>query len=654
MEEEIETQSAPSKRHIVTTRSIILGLVLIPINCYWLAVMEIRWNSLDSTCVSLFFHVIFILTLLAAINALVRMRFPSIALEPAELLIIYIMLSITSAIMGRDSLENLLPVLGHLFWFADSTNKFSRFFADVPSWIAPRDMQALKEYYMGGSTLYKWQNIHAWLAPLAFWIVFVLVLTFIMLCMNVIVRKQWTERERLTFPIIQLPLAISGAQKGFFRSKIMWIGFAIPVIIQTINNISYFYPNLPTINLKLRNIDFTYLAPPWNGLGWVPIGFFPFAIGIAFFLPLDLSFSCWFFYILRRLIDVACVAWGFRDPGAPPNMMRIPFVREQGTGAWVGLSAALVWSSRNYLKTVIHDAFRTKGGGYDPESGMTYRTAILGIIVGMVLLVGMCTASGMSVWLPIVYFMFYFILSIGITRVRAELGPPAHELNWVNPENLMVAIFGTNMLGQRNLTLLTYMFWFNRGYRSHPMPHQLEALKIGQDTKMEGRRLLIAILLATVVGTIASLWALLDIFYRHGQATGHIMSYTTGIGNEAFARLQNWADNPQPGDWLALTFTGAGAVITLGLAALKSQFFWWPFHPIGYALANSYALEYFWTTIFIGWFIKFLMVRYGGVKMYRAAIPFFLGLVFGDYIIAALWSLIGSVLGVSTYRTFIF
>ena len=90
------------------------------------------------------------------------------------------------------------------------------------------------------------------------------------------------------------------------------------------------------------------------------------------------------------------------------------------------------------------------------------------------------------------------------------------------------------------------------------------------------------------------------------------------------------------------------------LAAAKARFFWWQFHPIGYALANSYALEYFWSAIFVGWLAKSLIVRYGGVRLYRQAIPFFIGLILGDYVIAALWSLIGWILGVSTYRTFIF
>lgn len=649
----LQEQTPARRRHAVSNRAVILGLLLIPVNCYWMAVMEIKWNSLDTTCVSLFFHVIFMVLLLTALNALFRLKFPKQALTQPELLTVYIMLSLASAVMGRDTLENLLPVLGHLFYFADATNRYDRFWPHVPKWMAPHDLSALKAYYTGTTSLYTVQALKAWAMPVVFWVCFMLLLTFIMLCLNVLVRKQWTDRERLTFPIIQLPLAITG-QQGFFRSRIMWIGFAIPVLIQTMNNLNYFYPTIPCIHLKLQDIGPYFVTPPWNGLGWLPIGFFPFAIGIAFFLPLDLSFSCWFFYIMRKLIDVGCVAWGFRDANAPPSVARLPYVKEQGTGAWIGLSVALIWASREHIKSIFKVAFGRGAGGYDPESGMSYRTAVFGIIAAMTILTILCVMAGMSFWLPIIYFGFYFILSVGITRVRAELGPPAHELNWVNPENLMVAIFGTGALGTQNLTLLSYMFWFNRGYRSHPMPHQLEAFKIGQETKMEGRRLLTAIILATIVGTIASLWALLDVIYRNGQATSNIQSYTTGIGVEAFSRLQNWTDNPKPTDMMSLTFSGVGAAITLGLAMMKSRFFWWPFHPIGYALANSYALEYFWSAIFVGWFIKVLMVRYGGVKAYRASIPFFLGLILGDYVIAALWSLIGWALGVSTYRTFIF
>ena len=40
------------------------------------------------------------------------------------------------------------------------------------------------------------------------------------------------------------------------------------------------------------------------------------------------------------------------------------------------------------------------------------------------------------------------------------------------------------------------------------------------------------------------------------------------------------------------------------------------------------------------------------MKGYRAALPFFLGLVLGDYAISSLWALAGSILGIRMYRCF--
>jgi hypothetical protein len=642
----------PCARPGASARAIAFGAMLIPANCYWMAVMEMKWNSLDSTCVSLFFHVVFMLLVLTALNAWLTRRLPRLAFSRGELMTVYIMLSIASAVMGRDSLENLVSILGYAFWFDDPATRLGRFHEFIPSWFAPRDKLILRGYYTGNSSVWTPEHLAAWLIPSLFWAGFILLLVWMMLCLNVLLRRHWTEHEKLSYPVAQIPLAIT--EPATFRNRVLWLGMAGPIVVQSLNNLNYFYPSVPALHLKLQDVGIYFTSPPWNGFGWLPVGFFPFAIGFAFFLPLDLTFACWFFYVLRKLIDVACVAWGLRDPGAPLSIARIPDVLEQGSGAWVGLSIAMVWMSRSYLRDVVRRAWRPQPGDDDPAAGMGYRAAFLGLFGGGLLLWGVCRACGMSWWLPVLYFGFYFILSIGITRVRAELGPPAHELNWINPERLMVLALGTEAVGMRNMTLLTFMYWFNRGYRCHPMPHQIEAMKIGQETGMEARRIVLAMVIAAILGSVVAIWALLDVFYRNGEATPRIMSYATGIGREAFNRLGDWADNPRPTGGWEMGFCGVGAVVTLLLAVGKARLTWWPFHPIGYALANSYAMEYFWSALFIGWCLKMLVVRYGGVRLYRHAGPFFLGLILGDYVIAALWSLIGWVLGVSTYRTFIF
>jgi hypothetical protein len=43
------------------------------------------------------------------------------------------------------------------------------------------------------------------------------------------------------------------------------------------------------------------------------------------------------------------------------------------------------------------------------------------------------------------------------------------------------------------------------------------------------------------------------------------------------------------------------------------------------------------------------VLKLGGVKLYRQAVPFFLGLILGDYTLGCVWSLIGLVLEMPTY-----
>jgi uncharacterized protein DUF6784 len=97
---------------------------------------------------------------------------------------------------------------------------------------------------------------------------------------------------------------------------------------------------------------------------------------------------------------------------------------------------------------------------------------------------------------------------------------------------------------------------------------------------------------------------------------------------------------------------GAGALITLALAALRSRFAWWPFHPVGFALGNSFEMDLLWCQFLVGWLCKVVSLRYGGVQAYRAALPFFIGLILGDYVIASLWTILGSMTGATMYRCF--
>jgi len=84
-----------------------------------------------------------------------------------------------------------------------------------------------------------------------------------------------------------------------------------------------------------------------------------------------------------------------------------------------------------------------------------------------------------------------------ITRMRAELGPPTHELVNMNSGNILVDMLGTRKVGANNLSVFT-LFWFfsGRGYRSHLMPHQLESFKMAERAGIDSRKLVYAMIIA--------------------------------------------------------------------------------------------------------------------------------------------------------------
>ena len=112
-------------------------------------------------------------------------------------------------------------------------------------------------------------------------------------------------------------------------------------------------------------------------------------------------------------------------------------------------------------------------GHYDLDESnepMRYRNAILGIIIGMAYLVGFPNKMGLTVWIAVAFFLIYYFLSIGITRMRAESGAPAHDLYIMGADYTLATFLGTRFLGRQNLTALSFFFFFNRAHRSHAMP----------------------------------------------------------------------------------------------------------------------------------------------------------------------------------------
>lgn len=635
----------PAKHRFgVTARAIMLGLALIPVNSYWIFMTEIVRYQGHPTTISLFYSSIFNLVMLILANTLIRRLAPRYVFSQGELITIYVMINIGSALVGHDSLQILVSLMPYTARYATTENKWHQLFADrLPDWLVVKDPTAVKNFYQSGN-LYDPVNYGPWLVPVLCWSAFVLVLVGMFLCMNVLLRKQWTEREKLSYPLVQLPFDMTAEGAPIFKQKLLWIGFAIVAVIDIVNGLSVLYPSIPSFPIKLPDANIGLTTRPWNFIGWLPIRFYPFGIGLGMLLPVDLLFSCWFFFLVWKTQLLLTGVFGLE------TIRGMPFVNEQSFGAYMGISAFAIAVSRHHFINLGKHFLGMKTDIDDADEPIPYKWAMWFILLGTLFLVWFSRKAGMSGWVIAPFFLIYFAMSIAITRMRAELGPPAHDLHAAGPDAIITNILGPRELGTRNLSVMSMYFWFNRAYRSHVMPIQLESYKLAERTRMSYKRLTWAMMLASVVGTYAAFWIILHLLYQRGAAMRVGPPNVPLIfGGEPWGRMDGWVKVPLPGDVNRGMAVAVGFAVTIVLNSLRMRIPWFPFHPVGYAVSSSWSMNLLWVALLIAWLIKLVVLRYGGLKLYRQVLPFFLGIILGECVVGSLWTIIGIMLNVPSY-----
>lgn len=623
----------------VTRRAIVIGLLLVPLNVWWVIVAELRWYVV-LTLNPIFVTPIFYLFCLVGANSLIRRFAPRLVFSAAEMVVIYVMLVVSCTIATHDFIINLMSTMGWAPWFANDTNRWQQtLFPALPRWLLVWDMTVLEGYFNGSSSLYDPKVLRAWLAPLGFWSIFIYDVGWMMLCMTVIVRRAWMDETRLSFPTVRLPLALTEepGPQHILRSPAMWAGLAVAAGLALMNGLHQWFPLLPHFQTRALYLNIT--QPPWSAANPMWISWYPFGIGLAYLVPLDVSFSCWFFYLFFKAQAVAGHRMGY---GSTPDM---PFVHEQLIGAWYAFGISLLVLYRRYIWDILKTVWQRR-----PDAGdepMPYRVAVVGLVIGMGIFFWFWVLAGMSPLWSLVCLFTYLLVSFAITRVRAEAGSQ-HNIWDLEPMNLM-RLFNSESLGSANLGAASLSHWYWRLNRSHVMPSMFESFKLAQEQGIRMRSLVWPMLAAFALSSVVGMWSCLHIFYSQG-ALAKVQGFAAWTGWEQFNWLQSALDpgfKPEPARWAA---AAGGAALTVALASIRTRFAGFPFHPLGYCVGAE--LRWLWFPFFIAWLAKLVIMRFGGLTNYRRALPFFLGLILGDYVAGALWSLVGAVFGIPAYQIF--
>ncbi len=628
-------------------RAGLVGLALIPFNAYWLAVVELVRSSASPTSVSLFFNAVFSLLLLALANALLRRLAPRWALDGPGLAFAYVLVTLGSAMAGIDMFCCLPPMLAYPAQYATPENGWRETMIPLlPHHLVVTDPVAVRDYWQGGSSLWAPGVLEAWRGPVAWWMLFTLGLILLYVAMTVLFSPRWMDSERLSYPIGRLPAEIALAPRRLTVEPAFVAGLAIPLVIDFVNGMHQLKPSWPLIPVKCHatpafTIGAQIVDRPWNAIGPVSLSFYPFAIGLGMLLPTRLSFSCWAFYLLIKLEHVAVnQAGSWTSEG-------LPYTREQSVGAFLGLIAFAVYLGRRYLAGFARDALRGAPAGSRP---LAPRTTLLLGVAALALLLLFSRRAGMTWGFATAFFGLYAALCLSFTRIRAEMGVPTHELHMVGPGQCLMRWLGSRTVGEGNLATSTVYFWFNRAYRSHPMPHLAEGLNLCRRAGLSQRGLLGWSVAAMLLGALSSIASILWLSYRDGAAGKWGPNYhAVWIALVPYGELATVLHDPTRAHSGMAIASLVGAVVAFGAMAAHTFVPWWPLHPVGYAVSNAWAMDNMWFSILVAWCIKAVAERYAGGGTVRRVAFLAYGLVLGDFVAGSLWSLYGIRKGIVPY-----
>ena len=629
----------------ISLKPFLIVLVLIPFNSYFLIKLEIVHYNLLTNTVPLS-NVVFALVILTAINWLLKKFIPPVALNQGELMLVYVMLSLATTLGSLSMVSSIVPRIGHAFWFDTPENEWRQlFWRYIPRWLTVDDKRALKAYYDGGSSFYHSAYMKVWLPRVGWWVFIFSILGFTMLCINALVRRQWSEREKLTYPIIKMAMEVTDSKGRFLKNRIMWLGFGIAACISLLNGLNHLYPFVPYVPVTRWSYEFE--ERPWSLIGSdgvepasTTIAFYPFAMGIGFLMPLEILSSTTIFFALYR----AEVALGT----VTGNPIIWEYQTKQIFGTLVGLCVLLIWRARKHIADVVRTFTSKTKDQDDSDEPIPYRIASVGLVLGMAILVALLWEAGMTLWLIMLFLALYFLLSFVITRIRAESGIYVHAFHAQEPRVMISEMLGTRALGPKNLTMLA-VFSFNYTYRAHDMPQQLEALEVAKRTGMGRKSIVSSILLITVFATAVAFVVQLGVYYNMGAASGRFSNFALDLGDRDFDWLNSNMVYTTVADHKAISFMGIGFLMLIFTGYMRTRFIWWPLHPLGLVMAGNDEMEDLWLPIMLCWLIKWVILRHGGHRVYTKAVYFFLGLALGDFIVGSLWNVLSLILDQSMY-----
>ena len=247
----------------------------------------------------------------------------------------------------------------------------------------------------------------------------------------------------------------------------------LPLISLT-ESITYSHKCHRLSGIRAYDIADFFTVRPWNAITWFPVGIYPVCRRIGVFHAVGV--------VVLLLVLLPLLASTPRDRQLQSVYQHRFRMRQNNLLEHISVSVYLQCGVRaDTWGKCSEGSLGANATLTDQDEPISYRAAVIWMLLSITFLIGFCYKMGMSLWVIATFFGLFFGLATGITRMRAELGSPVHDQHYAGPDRMMYSVLGAKSVSvQVILTGMAYLYFFNRAYDCLLMPHHLEGLKIAE------------------------------------------------------------------------------------------------------------------------------------------------------------------------------
>lgn len=637
-------------------RAVLLGALLVVALCALSLHSNLRYGRYI-TAASLPNGATFVFVIVLALNAPFARRKMRLALTTPELALVFSMLFVSAALPQASIAETLVTLCVAPAFLPKGSPRVAAYEGQAPTWLLVRDTEAIRRFYEGWGPAGGPTPWAAWLVPLAGWSAFVLLLLVALYCLSRAFTHRWVREERVTFPLMELPLELLGAGQGahepgaipLWRNKLTYVGAAIPALMIIVGQFHNYYPQLPAWEqIVSYKIGAAFVAPPWRALSDFTISIWPLVIGIAYLLNAEVAVSIWFFHLLFWTQLFVWSALGYQWQEGAGNTANgfnpLDWIHFAEFGGAIVLSTSLLLSVKTEVARAARALFGRESAAHEtlpvpPWAVAGFALANFGMLVWGAF-------AGANVFAIGLFLLFLYAIVVALGRMVAAGGLYLVD-NGFTPQPLMYGLAGVGAISKATHFVVTGQEALVGRADMSFLYFAINDSKVAHDTRTENRWHTLGVAVAVLAALASAYFFILLWSYRYGAVTFKAWPLTWNAP-QMFDRTAGFmtALNRAPNPW---TWAGVatGMVIALFLLTMNRKFLWWGLSPFGFVMASSWNISnQIWSSVFLGWMAASLVRRYGGLRVYRGLRPFFLGLILGDAVSVCLMALMESLIGV--------